>query len=143
MVEVLFMTMVYYISVDSPSVRIMLKIGAVLFTLVWAVEKLLFTKPDELNSTLAMIAAVFLIVMSSVVLNVYLKSVAGKLTGEPLFWILTGTIYSAGSFAVLGLSNELLSLGVTYFIMGWYINWILFLVSMLMFTKGLLCKSQA
>lgn len=143
-VEVLFMTMIYHVSIPSPSVRKVLKIGAALFITIWFVDKLVFTKPDELNNTLAMITAVFLVVMSIIVLNVYLKTVANKLTEEPLFWILTGTIiYSAGSFAVMGLSNELLKLGVSYFVVGWHINWILFLVSMLMFAKGLLCNSQA
>jgi len=144
LVQVPLFGLIYYSSIPAKAVRSILTAGAFLFVVVWLIIEVFFRSPDRLSSVLAMIAAIFLVVMSSLTLHAVIKSSTTRLSEIPMFWILTGTIlYSAGSFAVMGLSNELLSAGLVYFIIGWHINWALYTVSMLMYAKGLLCKSVA
>jgi len=81
--------------------------------------------------------------MSIVTLNALLKTAARKLTHEPVFWVLTGTLlYFSGTFAVMGLSNELMKLGRWYFDFAWHINWGLTIIANMLYAKGVLCKAQ-
>jgi hypothetical protein len=135
--------LVYYLSVSSPAVRNLLKVSSIVFVLVWVIQKSFFSDPTQLNSALAMITAIFLILISIVTFNVILKTTSLPLSSEPLFWVLTGTlIYYSGSFAVMGLGNELLKLGMEYFEFGWHVNWILVTCSMILYSIGFLCKSR-
>jgi hypothetical protein len=144
LVEVPLMAFIYHLSIAGKVSRRVLKACAVVFVLTWLVDELYFADPNQLNNALAMITSIILLVMSLVTLTGVLKTAMTRLTKEPVFWVLTGTIfYSAGTFVVLGLSNELLKLGMTYFDVAWHINWILYSASMVMFTKGLLCKTRA
>jgi len=141
--SVLLLALVYGWSVRPEAAQKVLKGCAVVYCFIWVIDEICFPDLDQVNSTLAMISSIFLVMMSMVALQALLKSARTSLTGEPVFWILTGTIlYSTGSFLVFGLSNDLLKLGLAYFDIAWHINWILYIASMLMFTKGLLCKSQ-
>jgi len=138
-----FLGFLYYQSVFAPVSRRILKVSSVLFVLIWVGQKLFFADPTRISSDLAMITALFVVVMSIVTFNAFVKMTTSPLTQLPLFWVLTGTIvYYAGSFAVIGLSNQLLHLGMTYFEIAWHVNWILIVVSMLMYSKGFLCKSR-
>ncbi len=139
-----FFGVVYYHSVMASSVRVFLKYCSVLFVLIGAIQELFFADHSELNSVLAMITAIFLVIMSIVTFNAFVRSTSSDLRREPIFWILTGTIvYYAGTFAVMGLGRNLMDLSLSLFVVAWYVNWILIIASMLMYSRGLLCKSQA
>ncbi len=143
LVSVPFLGLIYHRSITSPFLRSALRILSVLFILIWIVQKVFFADPNQLSSTLAMITAIFLVIMSILTLNNMLKSSSSSLSGEPIFWVLAGTIvYYSGSFAVMGLGNALLKNSLSLFVAAWYINWILTVVSMLLYAKGFLCKSQ-
>lgn len=143
LIEVPFIAAIYYMSIAAPFARRILRISSLLFIIVWVVQKCFFANPQQLSSDLAMITAIFLIAMSILTLNAYSKAATSRLMDGSVFWVLTGTIvYYAGSFAVMGLSNELLKMGLEYFEIAWYINWILFITSMLLYSKGLMCRSQ-
>ena len=143
LITVPFIALVYYLSIKTPSVRTLLKVSSILFVLIWVIQKSVFSDPTQLNSGLAMITAIFLVLISIVTLNVFLKTSSSPLASEPLFWVLTGTIiYYSGSFAVMGLGNELLKLGMEYFELGWHVNWILVTCSMILYSLGFLCKSR-
>jgi hypothetical protein len=89
------------------------------------------------------ISRIFLVVMCVITLIGVPRSRGGRLTSQPVFWVLTGTVlYSSGSFVVFGLSNVLLREGLAYFHIAWHINWLLLIAANLLYTKGLLCKSQ-
>ena len=144
LIAVPFLGLVYYRSVTSSTVRILLGICTVTFVSVWLVQESFFAEPGKLNSILAMITAIFLVMMSIATMNALVKSTVSHLTGEPMFWVLTGTmVYYAGSFAVMGLGSNLLDVSASLFKAAWYVNWVLIVVSMLMYAKGFLCKSQA
>lgn len=143
LLTVLFLGFFYHLSISTAGARRVLKVSSVLFVLIWMIEKLFFADPKKMSSDLAMITAIFLVAMSIVTFSALLKTSTSTLPQQPLFWVLTGTIvYYSGSFAVMGLSNELLKLGMDYFQIAWHVNWILIVASMLMYTKGFLCKSQ-
>ena len=142
-ISVPFLGLIYFLSVTDPFARSALRILSVLFVLIWLVQKVFFADPTELSSTLAMITAIFLVIMSILTFNGLLKSSASSLSSEPIFWVLTGTIvYYSGSFAVMGLGNLLLKNSVSLFVAAWYINWILTVAAMLLYARGFLCKSQ-
>jgi len=144
LVEVPFLALIYHTAIASASVRRILKGCILVYVAVWLADQLYFADPARLNNALAMTSRIFLVVMSIIALHAFLKSTEARLTKEPMFWIITGTIlYSSGSLVVVALSNELYKMGLTYFVIGWYINWTLSIVATLMFTKGLLCSSQA
>jgi hypothetical protein len=138
-----FLGFFYHLSISAPGARRILKVSSILFALIWIIQKLFFADPNKMSGDLAMITAIFLVVMSMVTFDAFLKTSTSSLQQRPLFWVLTGTIvYYSGSFAVMGLSNELLKLGMEYFEIAWHINWILVTVSMGMYAKGFLCKSS-
>jgi hypothetical protein len=61
-----------------------------------------------------------------------------------LFWVaMAVALYSAGTLILLGLSNDLLKLGVPYFKAGWVFNWSLLIIANLFYAKAMLCKQQA
>jgi ABC-type transport system involved in multi-copper enzyme maturation permease subunit len=103
-----------------------------------------FRDPDHINSGMAMISRTFLIVMALVTLQSAIKDEKLHLLERPVFWVVMGVVlYSAGTLLVVGLSNQLLELGVPYFVVAWHINWSLLIIANLLYTKGMLCKSQA
>ncbi len=144
LIEVPFIALIYRGFITRPSTRRILTAFTVLFILIWLIEKTFFAEPQKMSSNLAMVTAIFLVAMSVVTLTAYVKSSTSRLSGQPIFWVLTGTIlYYSGSFAVMGLSNELLRAGLEYFVIAWHVNWILFIISMFLYVRGLLCRSQA
>ena len=143
LVAVPFFGLVYHFSIKAQLARNLLRVCTALFVLVWLIHKAAFADPNQLSSTLAMITAIWLVVMSIVTLNALLKTAARKLTHEPVFWVLTGTLlYFSGTFAVMGLSNELMKLGRWYFDFAWHINWGLTIIANMLYAKGVLCKAQ-
>ncbi|MCX6134399.1 MAG: hypothetical protein NTU47_11355 [Ignavibacteriales bacterium] len=144
LLTVLFLGFFYHISISAPRARRFLAVSSGLYLALWILHKLFFADPNKMSSELAMITAIFLVAMSIVTFSAFLKTSTSTLPQRPLFWVLGGTIvYYSGSFAVMGLSNELLKLGISYFETAWHINWILIVVSMLMYAKGFLCKAQS
>jgi hypothetical protein len=79
-----------------------------------------------------------------VTLHAAVKDEKSHLLERPVFWVAMGVLlYASGTLLVLGLSNHLLQLGKPYFDVAWHINWSLLIIANLLYTKGMLCKSQA
>jgi len=141
LVEPAFLSVIYIFSVEKKRTRNLLGGLAVLFVVVWLIDKMLYENPQELNNPMAAASRIFIIAISIFVLHSIMKNTDRSLVDDPIFWISTGwIIYSAGVFLVFGLSEELMKAGLQYFVAAWYINWTLLILSNLMFTKGLLCK---
>ena len=103
-----------------------------------------FNNPNHIDSGMAMISRTFVIAVSLITLQATLKDERSRLVERPVFWVAMGAIlYSSGTLLVVGLSNQLLQLGKTYFDVAWHINWTLLIIANLFYTKGILCKSQA
>jgi hypothetical protein len=102
-----------------------------------------FYDPDHIDSAMAIVSRILLIVMSLVTLQAAMRDEQSHLTARPIFWVVIGVIlYSSGTMLVFGLSNQLLKLGETYFIVAWHVNWSLLIIANLAYTRGMLCKSQ-
>jgi hypothetical protein len=143
-VEVSLLCVVFLFSVGSKGTRIILGVLGVLFMVIWMVDMIYFYHPDHINSGMAMASRAFLILMSLVTLQTAIKDEKSHLMQRPVFWVVMGVaVYSSGTLLLLGLSNHLLKLGQPYFVVAWHINWSLLIIANLLYTKGMLCKSQA
>jgi hypothetical protein len=143
-IEVSLLCVVFYLSSVSKGTRKVLRVLGILFVVIWVLDMIFFRDPDRINSGMAMISRTFLIVMALVTLQSAIKDEKSHLLERPVFWVVMGVVlYSAGTLLVVGLSNQLLDLGVPYFVVAWHINWSLLIIANLLYTKGMLCKSQA
>jgi len=143
-IEVTLLCVVFYLSSVSKGTRIVLRALGILFVVIWIVDMFYFHDPHRMNSTMAMTSRTFLIVMSLVTLQSAIEDERSHLLERPVFWVVMGVVlYSAGTLLVVGLSNQLLALGKVYFDVAWHINWSLLIIANLLYTKGMLCKSQA
>lgn len=142
--EVSLLCAVFYFSIAFRGARRVLKTLGVMFVGIWAADRVWLYDADHINSGMAIVSRIFLILMSLVTLQAAMKDERSHLTERPVFWVVIGAIlYSAGTLVVVGLSNQLLQLGESYFVAAWHINWALLITANLFYTKGMLCKSQA
>ena len=143
-VETSLLCAVFYYSVAPKKVRSVLRGLGILFVVIWGADMIWFNNPDQYKSGMAMISRTVVLVMSLITLQATLKDEQSHLVELPVFWIAMGAVlYSSGTLLVVGLSNQLLQLGKTYFDVAWRINWSLLIIANLFYTKGMLCKPQA
>ena len=141
-IEALFLAAVYAIALDVKSVRRMIVVLSIVFVCIWVPDKIFFEDPKAINEAMCIISGIFTIVISVIALHTVAKRTTSSLTDEPLFWIATANILaSTGDMFVLGVSNELLAMGVSYFTAAWYINWSLDIISYIFYIKAFLCKA--
>ncbi len=143
-VETSLLCAVFYYSVAPKEVRNVLRGLGILFVVIWGADMIWFNNPEQYRSGMAMISRTIILVMSLFTLQATLKDERPHLEQRPVFWIAMGAVlYSSGTLLVVGLSNQLLQLGQTYFLVAWHVNWSLLILANLFYTKGILCKSQA
>ncbi len=143
LIESAIIVTVYLLSVESKKVKQIIFALALLFLCIWIIDKLYFEVPNQLNDEMALASRVFIILISVVTIHSIVKQMNHPFTGEPIFWASSGiVIYSSGVFLIVGLSNELLKMGTSYFLAAWYINWTMAIISNLVYTKGFFCKAK-
>ena len=141
-IEALCLAAVYTLSVDMKSVRRVIIASAVVFVCVWVPDKMFFEDPKQINEAMCIFSSTYVIVISVIALHTVARTTTNPLSDEPIFWITSANILlSSGDIFVLGTSNELLAMGVSYFTAAWYINWSLDIIAYILFTKALLCKA--
>ncbi|HTR82652.1 MAG TPA: hypothetical protein VMM58_13565 [Bacteroidota bacterium] len=140
-VETAFIAAVYAFALEGKKVRgVIITLGGI-FLFIWTVDKIFFDLPGSINEEMAILSRIFIIVLSVIALHTTARRTMLALTDEPLFWLTSGNLlYSAGIVLLLGLSNEIAAMGVSYFIAAWNINWSLDIIANVMFAKGFLCK---
>jgi len=139
-VEFVLLTAVFFFSTKSNTARFILGILLMAFLVYWIIDML--QKPDSLsiNTRMAMVSRVFLITMALVGFQGVLAGGTSAISRLPVFWVsFAVAVYSAGTLVVFGLSNELLRMGMIYFEIAWYVNWVLLIAVNLMYSKGMLC----
>ncbi|MGA9407839.1 MAG: hypothetical protein WBW71_11975 [Bacteroidota bacterium] len=143
LIESAFIFVIYFFSIDSKRIKQINSVLAALFFCIWIIDKIWFAVPNQLNSEMAVASRVFIIVISILTIYTIVKKIDHQLINDPIFWVSSSTlIYSTGAIFIFGLSNELLKMGASYFITAWYINWMLAVVSNLMYTKGFFCTAK-
>ena len=139
-IEALFLAAVYVLALDVKTVRRVIVAFAILFVCVWVPDKIFFEDPKLINEGMCIISSIFIIAISVITLHTIARKTTNPLTDEPLFWITSANILlSTGDIFVLGMSNELLAMGVPYFTAAWDINWSLDIISYILITKAFLC----
>ncbi len=143
-IETSFLCAVFYYSVAPKGVRDVLRGLGIIFAVIWGADVIWFNSHDQISSGMAMISRAFVLAMSLIALQATLRDERSNLVERPIFWVAMGAIlYSSGTLLLVGLSNQLLALGQSYFVAAWHINWTLLIIANLFYTKGMLCKSQA
>jgi hypothetical protein len=143
LIETAFIVTVYLLSVESKKVKQIIVVSALLFLCIWIIDKIYFEIANRLNDEMAIASRVCIILITVVTIHSIAKQMNHPFTGEPIFWASSGiVIYSSGVILVVGLSNELLKMGTSYFLAAWHINWAMAIISNLMYTKGFFCTSK-
>ena len=141
--EVLLITLIYFLSTRTSKYRKILVGSFILFVVVWITDKVFFDIPNQTNSEMALVSRLFLFYLSLLMISAASRDVTTRLSDKPIFWVAAGVIlYSTGTFIGAGLGTRLLNLNVSFFVIAWHINWSLLIVANLLYTKALLCKSQ-
>ncbi len=141
--ESAFIFAVYFLSIESKKIRQIISTLAFLFFCIWMANKIYVEIPDQINEQMAMTSRIFIIVISSFMIHTIVKRIDHPLTNEPMFWVSSSTlIYSTGVFFIVGLSNEIFKMGLSYYYAAWYINWSLIIISNVMYTKGFFTVSR-
>jgi hypothetical protein len=141
--ELSLLCLVFYWSVPAGSTRITLLVTGSIFIVVWAADLIFFFDPQHINTLTQMVERIALIVMAIVTLQATMRDETTSLLERPIYWAAISVIlYSAGSLMAVGLGNQLMSLGYSYFEIAWDINWTLIIIANLLYMKGLLCKSN-
>lgn len=143
LIDSLFLSVVYSYSIEDKRTKRIILILAILFIVIWVVDRLIFAVPGQMNNEMAVTSRIFIIVVSILIVLAVMKKTDSLLIDRPIFWVSTGyVIYSAGVLFIFGLSNELLKIGMLYFHIAWHINWSLDIVANLMFTRGFFCRAK-
>ena len=133
---------VFYLATELGRSRALLGSGIVFILAFWIYDAVFLADARQLNNPLSAAASSLIAIAGAGALFELTRDTTTPLTTRPLFWVGAGAVlYSAGTLFILGLSNRLLALGIEYFVAGWYVNWVLTIISNLMYTKGLLCTS--
>jgi hypothetical protein len=142
--ECAFIFTVYFFSIGSKKIKQIISSLAFLFLCIWMVDKIYFETPNQLNVEMAVASRIFIIVISVFMIHTIVKRIDHPLTDEPMFWVSSSTlVYSAGIFLIIGLANELLKMGASYFRAAWYINWSLIIIVNVMYAKGFFCTTKS
>jgi hypothetical protein len=141
--ELVMLCAVFYWSVPLKSTKNALLMSGAAFVVFAAADLILFFDPKEINTVLQMADRIILIVMSTITLQAIIKDEGSSLAKRPVFWVAISVIlYSAGTLMAVGLGNQLMALGRSYFDIAWNINWTLIIIANILYAKGMLCKSQ-
>ena len=141
--ESAFIFTVYFLSIQSKKARQVISALSFLFLSIWIVDKIFLEVPNQINAEMAIASRIFIIVISVFMIHAVVRRIDSPLTDEPMFWVSSGTlIYSTGVFLIIGLSNEILKMGASYFLAAWSINWSLIIISNIMYTKGFFCTAK-
>jgi hypothetical protein len=141
--EFLMLCAVFYWSVPLKSTQNTLLMVAAAFVVFWVSDLIFFFDPGQINTVTQLVDRILLIVMSTITLQAVMRDEGSSLLQRPVFWAAISVIlYSAGTLVAVGLGNQLLALGRSYFVFAWYINWTFIIIANILYAKGMLCKSQ-
>jgi hypothetical protein len=142
-VEFLMLCAVFYWSVPLKRTKNTILMVGGAFIVFWAVDLVFFFNPHEINTVTQMVERILLIVISTITLQGVVRDERSSLFQRPVFWAANSVIlYSAGTLVAVGLGNQLMALGMDYFLFAWNINWTLIIIANLLYAKGMLCKSE-
>ena len=142
-VELIFICTVYLLSIGNKKMQRTISALTLLFLCAWMLDKIYFDVSGQANVEMAVASRIVIILISVLTVHAIVKKMNDPFINEPIFWVSSGTlIYSTGVALILGFMNELIKMGISYYLSAWYINWSLEILCNVMFTKGFFCTAK-
>ena len=140
LVEVIFVSIVYLISLGNKRMQRIISALTLLFLCVWVLDKIYFDVSGQVNIEMAVTSRIFIILISVLTIHTIVRQMNHPFINTPMFWVSSGVLlYSTGVALILASMNELIKMGISYYQAAWYINWSLEILCNLMYTKGFFC----
>jgi hypothetical protein len=112
-----------------------------MFIIVWVLSKFFFEPFTHIDGWTATLSKILQIVFSIILLVDVVKGSDIVWTNDPRIWAATGIIiYSAGSLFMFALFNKMLQVSPDRLKLAWSLNWVLMIISNLLFARAFLCK---
>jgi hypothetical protein len=112
-----------------------------IFIVFWIVSKFAFEPFSLRDGWTATITMIFQILFSTFILVDVVKDNDIIWTDDPRLWIAAGTIiFAAGSLFWFAFFNKMLLISPKLFKQVYNLNWILAIISNLLYVRGLTCK---
>jgi hypothetical protein len=141
LVEFFFMVLLFSSWVKQKRIRLVLLVCFMTFIVLWITSKFSFEPFTHIDGWTATLSKILQVVFSIVLLLDVVKEVEIIWTNDPRFWVAAGIIiYSAGSLFMFALFNKMLMVSPDRLRFVWSLNWILMIVSNLLYVRGFLCK---
>jgi hypothetical protein len=141
LIEIVFVFLMYSLWIKQRQSRLMLLFCLSAFVVLWIVSKFTFEPFSLLDGWTATISMILQIIFSTLLLVDVVKESDIIWTDDPRFWIATGIIiYSAGSLFWFAFFNKMLQISPERLKQVFYLNWILSIISNLLYARGFLCK---
>jgi hypothetical protein len=138
--EVTFLLFLFRMVISSNLKKKIFLVFIILDLLILVFSIIYKSEISQFNSVLLLSARLFLIISSMIVIHSLLTdtlNISKPIYEYYIFWIATGVlIYYSGSFIVLSLGNEIMKYGIDYFFAVWKINWILFIIANILFSRS-------
>ena len=140
LVEVIFVSVVYLLSLGNKRMQRIISALALLFLCIWVLDKIYFDVSCQVNIEMAVTSRIFIILISVLTIHTIVRQTNHPFINTPIFWVSSGILlYSTGVALILASMNELIKMGISYYQAAWYINWSLEILCNLMYTKGFFC----
>ncbi len=141
-IELIFVVMIYSSWMKQRRSRSVLLLCLAGYAILWIVSKFSFEPFSLADDGTATISKILQIAFSAYLLLDVVKENEIVWTNDPRIWVTTGVIiYSAGSLFLFALFNKMLQVSPAYLLRMWSVNWILLIISNLLFARGFLCKT--
>jgi hypothetical protein len=116
-------------------------VSFVCFIVFWIIAKFTFeplTRGDDITSV---VSAIIILIASMYIMIYLLKEITELWQNDPRFWVSAAfIIYSAGTFFLFFLFTYMLQFSREVLFIVYPINWVLIIISHILFARGILCK---
>ena len=141
--EMIFISFVYLLSLANKRMQRIISALALLFLCIWVLDKIYFDVSGQVNIEMAVTSRIFIILISVLTIHTIVRQMNHPFVNTPIFWVSSGILlYSTGVALILGSMNELIRMGISYYLAAWYINWSLEILCNLIYTKGFFCTAK-
>jgi hypothetical protein len=135
------MSGVFFLWNESKKKKSAIFVLSTIFVVLWVISKLTFESFDLYDSyTTGIARALEIIYAVSLLFDVH-KDPSVMIKNDARVWVSSANImYSAGCLLIFTLFNALLKFSVELFKVLWPMNWVLLIISSLLYFKGILCR---
>jgi hypothetical protein len=140
LIEIIFVAFMYSSWMKQKQYKLFLFLCLVGFIIFWIVSKFTFEPFSIADDGTATVSKIFQILFSAYLLVIVVRESEIIWTNDPRLWVVAGTIISAGSIFLFALFTKMLQISHDRLKVVWLLNWILIIVSNLLYARGFLCK---